>query len=107
MAILESPHWETISPEMRSLLVWIGRQTFAERFYLAGGTALALQMGHRRSENLDFFSESDEIHAHTRDVLIHIFSGRNGQVVENVDGNLLLLVDGLRTGFFSYGYPLL
>ena len=29
------------------------------------------------------------------------------QVIENVDGNLLLLVDRLHVGFFSYGYPLL
>ena len=27
-----------------------------ERFYLAGGTALTLQLGHRKSEDLDFFS---------------------------------------------------
>jgi hypothetical protein len=45
MAILKSPYWQTISPMMRDLLVWIGEQTFATRFYLAGGTALALQMG--------------------------------------------------------------
>jgi hypothetical protein len=28
-------------------------------------------------------------------------------VIENTDGNLLLLVDGIHVGFFSYGYPLL
>jgi hypothetical protein len=52
MAVLESPHWETITPTMQELLAWIGRQACATRFYLAGGTALALRMGHRRS--LDF-----------------------------------------------------
>lgn len=29
-----------------------------ERFYLAGGTAIAMQMGHRRSVDLDFFTQS-------------------------------------------------
>jgi len=107
MAVLESPYWETISPIMHELLAWIGRQAFATRFYLAGGTALALRMGHRRSVDLDFFSETDEVHARARQELIHSFSARHAQVIENVDGNLLLLVDGLHVGFFSYGYPLL
>jgi hypothetical protein len=107
MALLESPHWETVTPGMHDLLVWIGKQSFARRFYLAGGTALALRMGHRRSLDLDFFSETDEVHARSRQELIQVFSIRNAQIVENVDGNLLLLVDGLHSGFFSYGYPLL
>ena len=107
MALLESPHWQTISPLMHELLAWIGRQTFANHFYRGGGTALALQMGHRRSIDLDFFSESDEVHARTRQTLIRAFSARHAQIIESVDGNLLLLTDGLHIGFFSYGYPLL
>ena len=86
---------------MNTLMAWIGGQEFATRFYLAGGTALALQMGYRRSAGLDFFSEIDQVHARTRQELIHIFSARIGQVIENVDGNLLFLVDGLHAGFFQ------
>ncbi|MGA9292658.1 MAG: nucleotidyl transferase AbiEii/AbiGii toxin family protein [Ignavibacteriaceae bacterium] len=29
---------------------------FNDKFYLAGGTALALQLGHRRSDDFDFFT---------------------------------------------------
>ncbi|MFZ0453714.1 MAG: hypothetical protein WAM24_08170 [Ignavibacteriaceae bacterium] len=29
---------------------------FKDKFYLAGGTALALQLGHRRNDDFDFFS---------------------------------------------------
>jgi len=107
MALLESPHWETITPTMRGLMVWIGRQPFAKRFYLAGGTALALQVGHRRSVDFDFFSETDEVQARTRQELIRAFSDLQVEIVENADGNLLLLVQGMHTGFFSYSYPLL
>lgn len=92
---------------MHELLAWIGKQAFAKYYYLAGGTALALQVGHRISVDLDFFSETNEVHARTRQALIHVFSARRAQVIENVDGNLLLLVDGLHVGFFSYGYLLL
>ena len=92
---------------MRELLAWIGKQSFAKYFYLAGDTALALQVGNRISVDLDLFSETNEVDARTRQTLIHVFSSRRVQVVENVDVNLLLLVDGLHVGFFNYGYQLL
>lgn len=92
---------------MRELLAWIGRQAFATKFYLAGGTGLALRMGHRPSVDLDFFSEIDEIHERTRQEIIRVLGSQHAQVIENVDGNLLMRVQGLHTGFFSYGYPLL
>jgi|SRR3989344_1214523 len=30
-----------------------------QQFYLTGGTTLSLQLGHRESEDLDFFSQTD------------------------------------------------
>jgi hypothetical protein len=83
------------------------RQAFAKYYYLAGGTALALQVVHPISADLDFFSEIVEVHARTRQTLIQVFSARSAQGIENVDDNLLLLVDGLHGGFFRYGYLLL
>jgi hypothetical protein len=107
MALLNFPCLRTITPGMRRLLSCLGEQDFLRRFYLAGGTALALQLGHRRSVDLDFFSESDEVHGQTRQEIISTLGKLNGQVIENVDGNLLLLVDEIHVGFYSYGYPLL
>ncbi len=107
MVALTSPHWEIVTTEMRDLLKWAGQQEFMSPFYLAGGTALALQLGHRKSADLDFFSETDEVHERTRQQIIHAVEKRNGQVIENVDGNLVLLLDDVHVGFFSYGYKLL
>ena len=47
-------HLEALSDEAKA--VW-GKCHFLEGFYLAGGTALAMQLGHRISVDLDFFSE--------------------------------------------------
>ncbi len=107
MDALTSPHWDMVTTEMRELLKWIGRQDFIPPFYLAGGTALALQMGHRKSVDLDFFSQTDEVHERTRQRVIHAVAEHGGQVIENVDGNLVLLMNDVRVGFFSYGYKLL
>ena len=100
MELLKSPHWETVTPEIKSLLAFMGQQDFSNRFYLAGGTALALQMGHRLSVDLDFFSEKDEVHDRTRREIIKVFENNNGQVLENVDENLLMLVQNIHVGFF-------
>lgn len=100
------PYWQTITKEMHELLVLLGQQSFMGRFYMAGGTALALQLGHRRSIDLDFFSENDEVGQATRQEIIRAFQSVQSQVIENVDGNLLLLINGIHVGLFSYPYPL-
>ena len=40
---------------------------FIQDFYLAGGTALALQIGHRVSTDLDWFSETNNLQVLQRD----------------------------------------
>jgi predicted nucleotidyltransferase component of viral defense system len=107
MAVLEPVHWQAVTPAMRNLLRLIGQQPFANRFYLAGGTALALRLGHRLSVDLDFFSASDEVTRSTRQEILAALSPHTPQALEDVDGNLLLEVSGLHIGFFGYGYDLL
>lgn len=107
MEILKIPHREVISAEMHHLLAVIGQQAFASHFYLAGGTALSLQIGHRRSVDFDFFSETDEVKEKRADEIIHSLNSFSIQVIERTLGNFVLLVDDIRIGFFSYGYPLI
>lgn len=107
MAVLDPVYWQVVTPTMRELLRFIGRQPFAERFYLAGGTALALRLGHRISVDLDFFSATDDITRPTRQEILAALAALSPQALEAVDGNLLLEVSGLHVGFFGYGYPLL
>jgi len=106
MAALTQPHWHTITAELQGLLKFLGQQPFLSRFYLAGGTALALQLGHRRSVDLDFFSETDEVELLSRQEILNGLQPVGIEVIENVGGNLLLLAHGIHVGFFSYGYPL-
>jgi hypothetical protein len=48
-----------VSDELMKLLEEMsGEETFRP-FMLAGGTALALQIGHRRSDDLDFFTDNE------------------------------------------------
>lgn len=108
MAPLIHPHWEAVSPLLRDLLAEIGQMPFVNRFYLAGGSALALRLGHRVSVDLDFFSDVDEVGDDSRSEIVAAFRQRRAtEVLEDVFGNLLMQVEGTHVGFFSYGYPLL
>ena len=52
-------HNETILPRTLELLNKLMQPPFPKDFYLAGGTALALQIGHRISIDLDLFSSAE------------------------------------------------
>ncbi len=108
MALLSNPHWEVVPPLLRELLVEIGQEPFSRRFYLAGGTSLALRLGHRVSVDLDFFSETDELLDNSRaEIVAALQKWRAVHVREDVVGNLLLEIEGYHVGFFGYGYALL
>lgn len=49
----------TISKQTKDSLERIGSLSLSKVFYLAGGTALALQLGHRTSLDLDFFGKKE------------------------------------------------
>ena len=100
-------HWQTVTPLMRQALETVGQSELVPRFYLAGGTALALQLGHRRSVDLDFFSETDEVRPETHRRAAHVLRSFDPEIVEQAWGNLVFGIQGgLRVGFFGYGYRL-
>ena len=55
MALL-IPHWQALTPETRRAFQIAAALPFIQRYYLAGGTGLALHLGHRFSVDLDFFA---------------------------------------------------
>jgi Nucleotidyl transferase AbiEii toxin, Type IV TA system len=74
-------------------------------FYLAGGTALALQLGHRKSIDLDFFSPSEDIPS-IRIPLMKSLESFDPLLADSSWGNLVFLARGVRLGFYGYGYSM-
>lgn len=109
MAALNPVHWEAVTPEMRELLTRWGGSDWLKPFYLGGGTAVALRLGHRRSIDFDFFSATDPIDRGSRERIMSALAALRPAAIEAADGNLVLqLPDGdLHAAFLSYGYPLL
>lgn len=50
---------KAISKDTKKALALLGRSRVVDRAYLAGGTAAALQLGHRISVDLDFFTPEE------------------------------------------------
>ncbi len=108
MATLINPHWETIPFDLREILLRLEKFPFTHQFYLAGGTALSLQLGHRTSVDLDFFITSDEVADELRQVIVNQLVPEFS--VSQVDaglGGMLFTIQNNRVGFYSYSYPLL
>ncbi len=97
--------WNTITEDMRLLLSGFTQSELGERFYLAGGTALSLQIGHRLSVDLDFFSPTEDIPT-IRAGLDKALAPFNAALADSSWGNLVYLAKNVRIGFYGYGYSL-
>jgi hypothetical protein len=97
-------HDEALDESTADLLSRIGAGRAFRDFYLAGGTGLALQLGHRVSHDLDLFSERPWSPAS----LLAAVRALGPTVVDvEGDGALVGSVGGVRVSFFYYPYPLL
>lgn len=96
---------EVISKKAKDYLAVLGKSRLLNDFYLAGGTALALRIGHRVSVDFDFFTKKkfDE------KILIQRFSSLPIDFqLERLDwGTILGYLNKTRFTLFFYGYPLL
>lgn len=80
----------------------------AKAFYLGGGTALALRLGHRVSLDLDLFSRDNPLGAAEREKLISALRQSGPvDVRESSDGTLHLVLGGTRVSLLRYAYPML
>ena len=80
------------------------KSTVFDNFYLSGGTGLALQIGHRESEDLDFFSEKDFKPTLLQKELAKIGHLENVQIDK---GTLNCFVVNVQIQFLHYPYKLL
>ena len=98
-------HWNTITLEMRKVMTAFAGTELGRRFYLAGGTALALQLGHRRSVDLDYFSRTEDIPS-LLEPLRQSLQPFAPALADSAWGNLVFLAQEVRIGFYGYGYEL-
>lgn len=74
-------------------------------FYLVGGTALALHIGHRISVDFDFFS-TKPLPLRLLPEIKHVFDNSIITLTYRAPEQLNLIVDAVKCTFFSFEYPL-
>jgi predicted nucleotidyltransferase component of viral defense system len=99
---------DAITQTCSKSLQYLHRQEFIKDFYLAGGTALALQIGHRISTDLDWFSTSTTLNESARDDIRKSLepSGVFETMMER-DGSLYTRLYGIDVSFIHQRHPLL
>ncbi len=81
---------------------------FKDIFYLAGGTSLALQLGHRDSIDFDFFTQDNFDENKLIEKIENIFSIENTKIIQLERGTVTAIIDGeVKISFFNYKYNLL
>ncbi len=96
-------HLQTILPDTLEFLKCLSAQPEMQGMRLVGGTALALQYGHRQSVDLDFFGAP----ATNQEELLEMVEKMGPYRLRNRSKNILqLVVNGIMLDFVDYGlYP--
>ena len=95
-------HKEILTSEQLELLPLL--EDFSGKFGLVGGTAVAFQIGHRRSIDFDLFTESE---FKNQSILNKISKGfKPDRVIVNKLDELTLLIKGVKFTFFHYPYKI-
>jgi len=85
-------------------LAVLAKLKFVRRYFLAGGTACALHLGHRLSFDLDWFSDKP---VEPRVIVANLKDLGQLEVLQNDDGTFNGSFNGFKLSFFIYPYPLL
>jgi hypothetical protein len=95
---------EVIAAETEATLCALRDACLLTRFYLAGGTGLALQFGHRLSRDLDFFTEEQ----FNEEALIQSMQALDDfAVVSKAPYTLHATLKETKASFLGYDYPVL
>ena len=94
---------QTVQPDTLELLKAISAQPEVKELRLVGGTALALQYGHRQSVDLDFFGRLPEDKDELIDVVRRV---RDVTVLNRSKSILQMVVNQVKVDFVDYSrYP--
>ncbi|MFA6602058.1 MAG: nucleotidyl transferase AbiEii/AbiGii toxin family protein [Candidatus Paceibacterota bacterium] len=97
-------HWNTVPKPTKKALDFLSEQKWLSDsgWYLAGGTALALQAGNRTSVDLDFFTTKSKFLA---DAVIGNFTGNNNWHADSEEDNTIYgKLLGAKVSFIAYPF---
>lgn len=98
-------HTDMLHAAQRDLLPRLAAALSDTDYYLAGGTALALQLGHRTSVDFDWFIE---VLGEPEALFIRLRQHQLDFLVRSIDIETVYVnIQGVQVSFIGYAYPLL
>jgi predicted nucleotidyltransferase component of viral defense system len=93
-----------IDKNMLEICRLLSRENFIESYYLAGGTALAIQIKHRKSNDLDFFTLGNIEAKKITDWLHNSFAVGQVNIIFRKTDQLDVNIMDIKTSFISYPF---
>lgn len=91
---------ECLLPKTKELLLeLIETCSFLEKYVFVGGSALALHICHRKSEDLDFFTFEESFDK--KEIFEYIKRFENIEIINRTDDQIDLLINGVKVTFFN------
>jgi len=99
-------YWDILDTNRKNILPKLANIT--DGFYLAGGTALALQLGHRDSIDFDFFSPKQFSNTKLFQKIENIFINHKILKTQDEKDTLSVTIDNnIKFSFITYKYKLI
>jgi len=93
-------HPEILDEQQEKILPLLAK--FADKFYLVGGTAIALHIGHRRSIDFDLFSPEEFVNSKLRAEIKK--QGSIEAVIRDEKGEYTVVSQGMKLTFLYYPF---
>lgn len=99
-------HYEILDEHRKNILPLLA--IWKDRFYLAGGTALALHFGHRDSIDFDFFTKNEFDENKLISEINKVFDGHKVQIIQIENQTVTAVIDhNIKLSFFYYEYKMI
>ncbi|WP_035655316.1 nucleotidyl transferase AbiEii/AbiGii toxin family protein [Flavobacterium filum] len=93
-----------VHPNTFNLIQELQSLDFLKGFYLVGGTALALKIGHRNSIDIDLFTQ-DEFN--DNELLENLLEKFDLNLIYNRKNTIVCSINEVKTDFIRHNYPLI
>jgi len=95
-------HTEILSENQKKLLLFLS--IFKKDYFLVGGTAIALHLGHRESIDFDLFTTKNVKRKTIKNILEK--ENINYTILHEASDQLHIVIDGVKFTFFNYPFTI-
>ena len=93
---------DNVSENTKTVLEKLSKEKFINQYTLVGDTALAIQTGHRLSEDLDFIFDGEYLDTDSIKKFIQKFFKEEYKLIKEENGHQLdFVINGVKVTFFT------